>query len=81
MSTTTLKTLQAAYPEAAIVHGWHLAGPGPARFGWAAKFPAGRTIFLGRSLARRTAAVWIAENENEIAPASPAPLEDWAAGI
>jgi hypothetical protein len=33
--------------EAALVHGWHLPGPGSARFGWALHYPAGAVRFLG----------------------------------
>ena len=42
---TTLETL---LPSCAIVHGWHLAGPGPARYGWAARSPGGEIRYLGR---------------------------------
>lgn len=45
------ETLRAAYPEATIRHGWHLAGPGPARFGWAAIYPSGCVRYLGPTIA------------------------------
>ncbi len=33
-----------------LLRGWHLDGPGPARFGWAAPEPAGGVRWLGRTL-------------------------------
>lgn len=41
-----------------IVHGWHLDGAGPARFGWASVHPA-RVRFLGRTLAEVAASVGV----------------------
>lgn len=57
-----IKLLQAAFPECAIVRGWHLAGAGPARFGWAAKHPSGAVRYLGRSLRDATGVVFDAIN-------------------
>ena len=45
-----VRALRAAFPECAILRGWHLDGPGPARFGWAAVAPTGRAWYLGRTL-------------------------------
>jgi hypothetical protein len=42
-----VQALRAAYPECAVTKGWHLAGPGPARHGWAAVYPSGAVRFLG----------------------------------
>ena len=39
--------LRAAFPECSVTKGWHLAGPGPARHGWAAVHPSGAIRFLG----------------------------------
>ena len=44
-----IKVMRAAFPECSVTRGWHLAGPGPARFGWAARHPSGAVRFLGRS--------------------------------
>lgn len=33
------------------VRGWHLIGPGPARFGWALRFASGHLRWLGRTRA------------------------------
>lgn len=42
--------LGARMPGTSLVRGWHLAGAGPARFGWGAVHPAGRVQFLGKSI-------------------------------
>jgi len=52
---TLLAALRAAYPEAAVIRGWHLAGAGPARYGWAAVYPTGCARYLGPTLAAAAA--------------------------
>jgi hypothetical protein len=44
-------------PGGALVHGWHLAGAGPARFGWAIRCAAGSLRFLGGSAAKIAAKI------------------------
>lgn len=56
------KLLRAAFPECAIVRGWHLAGAGPARFGFAAIHPSGKVRYLGRTLRDATGVVLDAIN-------------------
>ena len=34
-----------------VVRGWHLLGPGAARYGWAAVYPSGLRRWLGRTSA------------------------------
>ncbi len=46
----TRETLEARYPEATILYGWGLGGPGPSRHGWWALHPGGYRQFLGRTL-------------------------------
>jgi hypothetical protein len=41
--------LRAAFPECAVIRDWHLAGPGPARYGWAAVHPSGAVRYLGKT--------------------------------
>lgn len=38
------------YSERTARHGWHLAGAGPARYGWAAYTAAGDCRYLGRTV-------------------------------
>jgi len=45
---------------AALAHGWHLAGAGPARYGWAIRSAAGALEWLGS-----TAAMAIAKIERD----------------
>jgi len=44
-------TLESLLPSCTVSYGWHLAGPGPARYGWGATTCAGKTVYLGRSRA------------------------------
>lgn len=49
-----------------LLRGWHLDGPGPARYGWATRSPAGRVHYRGRTLAEVLAS---ASTDNwEVAP-------------
>lgn len=36
--------------EAVLEHGWHLSGPGPARWGWAYRYVTGAKRYLGGTL-------------------------------
>jgi hypothetical protein len=49
VSRRDIKVLRAAFPECAVTRGWHLSGPGPARYGWAAIHPSGAVRYLGHS--------------------------------
>lgn len=45
---TTRKQLEALLPHCQVIHGHHLTGSGPSRYGWAARTAAGRVQFLAR---------------------------------
>jgi hypothetical protein len=49
-SKKTLEKLATRAPGSALTHGWILDGAGPARFGWAIRYPSGKLEFLARRM-------------------------------
>jgi hypothetical protein len=53
--TAATKRIAALLPACTVSRDHHLAGPGPARYGYAATTAAGCVVFLGRTEAQATA--------------------------
>ena len=45
---STKDRLGGLLPHCVVTYGWHLAGPGPARYGWGAVTASGNRVYLGR---------------------------------
>lgn len=49
MASQVKAILQSVTPKTAtLVYGWHLSGPGPARFGWGWVWPNQSVFYIGR---------------------------------